>query len=372
MRWFFRRSEAKDETEATIEKDVADIKVSEADAAKEGEAPATEYTPDEDDSRSASPTGLGGQEWVVSEQEKQWITAMKAKLDPNIKPGVAVDVGLDFTLLRVIRARKGNVDEAIDAYTKMVEWRKESGVDKMLIEEDPNEHVFQCICPHRHHGVDRDGHPIYLERTGQVRVNEVLKHVTEDDIVTRHVRFMEHMVHRMIAQSQKMNKYVGKMILIHDMTGMRYTIEPAGFRIFRKTTHIDQTYYPECLHRMIIINAPLSFRGVWAIIKPWLDPKTRVKVEIFGTNFHDRLAQLIAPEELPEIFGGTCKCEGKYVNGDPCLNIVRAVQKDPSVVPPPWPKVDRHPTDLEGGPVVSPIVASPPISPVSPVAPSPA
>jgi len=367
MRWFFRRGETKDETAAAIEQDVANIKVSEADATKEGEAPATEYTPaDEDDSRSASPIALGGHESNVSEQEKLWIAAMKAKLNPDVKPGVPLDVGLDFTLLRFIRARKGDVDGAIEAYTKMVEWRKETGVDKMLIEEDPNEHVFQCICPHRHHGCDREGHPIYIERTGMIRVNEVVRHTSEEDIVTRHVRFMEKMIERMIASSQNTNKYVGKMVLIHDMTGMRYTIEPAGFRIFRKTTHIDQTYYPECLKSMIIINAPLSFRGVWAIIKPWLDPKTRTKVEIYGTNFHARLAELIAPEELPEIYGGTCTCEGKYDNGDSCLNIVRTVQKDPSIVPPPWPKVDRRPTDLEGGPVCSPIVSSPAVTPTSP------
>jgi hypothetical protein len=38
---------------------------------------------------------------------------------------------------------------------------------------------------------------------------------------------------------------------------------------------IAQDYYPEQLGQMMIVNAPYLFSTVWAIIKVWLDEKTR-------------------------------------------------------------------------------------------------
>lgn len=43
---------------------------------------------------------------------------------------------------------------------------------------------------------------------------------------------------------------------------------------------LSQDYYPELLFRLYIVNAPVIFRAVWAIIKHYLDEKTRKKVVI--------------------------------------------------------------------------------------------
>ena len=98
---------------------------------------------------------------------------------------------------------------------------------------------------------------------------------------------------------------------------------------------------------MLIINAPLSFRGVWAVIRPWLDKKTQAKVEIFGGNYMNRVKELIAQDQLPQIIGGTCDCTGKYPNGDSCLNPVRDIVKSPTdQVPDAWPTFELLPTNL--------------------------
>jgi hypothetical protein len=39
------------------------------------------------------------------------------------------------------------------------------------------------------------------------------------------------------------------------------------------------------MHRMFIVNAPMLFSGVWAMIKPWLDQKTRDKITIIGGSY---------------------------------------------------------------------------------------
>jgi hypothetical protein len=44
---------------------------------------------------------------------------------------------------------------------------------------------------------------------------------------------------------------------------------------------------------MFIINAPMLFSGVWAVIKPWLDEKTRNKIVIIGSGFKEKLNEFV-------------------------------------------------------------------------------
>lgn len=340
--WLFRRKQPTKEEEA-VKKDMEALEKAQQneqgpDAGEQGD-----YVPDEVDvelkKKQQEVVKAARVDAIITEQEKLFIEEMKKRLAEKNngeipQPLTPLDVTFDWTLLRFLRARKYDVDAAIDQYMKMLEWRRDAKVDGILLVPDPNEHLFQNVCPHRHHGFDREGHPVYVERTGLIRLCDLTKHMPEDEIVRRHIRYMESVVRRFINQSQNMGEYLGKQVMIHDLAGMKYTIETAGMRAFRQTTHIDQQYYPECLHRMFIINAPLSFRAVWKICRPWLDAKTQTKVEILGTTYKDRLLQVIAPDQLPELIGGQCKCEGKWSNGDTCLPNVRKPDAEDS--PPAW------------------------------------
>ena len=66
--------------------------------------------------------------------------------------------------------------------------------------------------------------------------------------------------------------------------------------------------------QLIIINAPTCFTAIWAVIKPWLSPRTLDKITILGManppNHHAALLDLVPPENLPASLGGTCTCEG--------------------------------------------------------------
>ena len=35
---------------------------------------------------------------------------------------------------------------------------------------------------------------------------------------------------------------------------------------------------------MIIINAPIYFKGIWSIVKYWIDKKTRDKIKIYSSS----------------------------------------------------------------------------------------
>lgn len=64
----------------------------------------------------------------------------------------------------------------------------------------------------------------------------------------------------------------------------------------------------------IIINTPTSFKAAWAFIKGFLDEKTRNKIIIVGTKYHEKLFKIVDPELVPTFLGG--KCEQPFINGD--------------------------------------------------------
>lgn len=228
----------------------------------------------------------------------------------------------DLARLRFLRARKLDPVEAVKMYVAALEWRRVEHVDTILDAPDPAETLFHCVCPHRNHGFDRLGHPIYWEKTGGVRMPRFLQHITEDDIVRRHVRMMEHTVRRCMYSSALNGRNVEKMTLVVDLADMQYTIETTGLKAFKRTTKIDQDFYPERLHRMFIINAPLSFRAVWAMVRPWLDPKTQEKITVVGPKFLPALSELIHSDHIPRSLGGNCDCS--FANGDSCFQLPRA------------------------------------------------
>jgi hypothetical protein len=68
--------------------------------------------------------------------------------------------------------------------------------------------------------------------------------------------------------------------------------------------------YPESLHKIVMINTPMLFTAVWAVIRQFLDERSLSKVEIFGYQYHERLHEMVELGNLPERYGGYCKCEG--------------------------------------------------------------
>jgi len=91
----------------------------------------------------------------------------------------------DVTLCRYLRARDYDVGKAAEMYRDSLDFRKEYNVDAVLVMPDPNEEVWHTQTPHLHCGHDKLGRPVYIERSGEVRVGKMMKHVTREDFKVR-------------------------------------------------------------------------------------------------------------------------------------------------------------------------------------------
>lgn len=314
------------------------------------ETPAEEWKDDGDATKAAdvlSPTLPADDAALqkVLDEERAKVDDMIAMVglsypDPATDKNNQQKFKMQLDMLRFLKARKMKVDDAAAMYKAAEEWFDKENLRNILAAPDPLVRCFQTITPHRNHGFDYHGNPVYFERTGMVVVGDMLKHMSEDDVVRRHLRYMFYSLDRMAISSIANGKNVGKVVMIHDLAHLKFSVETAGVRIFKKTIACDQNYFPERLHRAFIINAPMSFRAVWSAVKPLLDPKTSQKIIILGSNYKEALLEVIPPSQLPAHYGGLCQCTYANDPRDFCLpHKVRKMDDKDEELAPEWPLI---------------------------------
>ena len=74
-------------------------------------------------------------------------------------------------------------------------------------------------------------------------------------------------------------------------------------------TSVAQDYYPEMLGQMFLVNTTFFFKTIWSVIKPFIDEKTRQKIQVEKDDYLEKILEYIDKENLPTILGGECKCE---------------------------------------------------------------
>lgn len=83
-----------------------------------------------------------------------------------------------------------------------------------------------------------------------------------------------------------------------------------------QASSVGQDRYPETMGKFYVINAPWAFTAIWSVIKRWLDEVTVAKISILGSSYQPELLKQIPAENLPEEFGGKCKCQGGCSSSD--------------------------------------------------------
>ena len=240
---------------------------------------------------------------------------------------------------RFLRARKWNVPKAAEMTHEWWVWYNapidgtEGISPRRILDkiEDPNEEIYKTMLPHSNFNFGIDGFPVYWEKTGCISSNfgEISKVLTLDDLVIRHIRQQEMAVRRMQFWNEKNGTNVEKQIIVFDLADLSYSLHTVALAAFRKTLQIDQDYYPERLHTLVMINAPWFFTALWAVVKIGIDPVTANKMyfhfywifylvicftdsyffcrQIVGSSYISTLRELVADENIPTELGGSCE-----------------------------------------------------------------
>eukprot|EP00479_Gromia_sphaerica_P011202 TRINITY_DN5431_c0_g1_i1.p1 TRINITY_DN5431_c0_g1~~TRINITY_DN5431_c0_g1_i1.p1 ORF type:complete len:298 (+),score=66.03 TRINITY_DN5431_c0_g1_i1:150-1043(+) len=201
--------------------------------------------------------------------------------------------------------------EALDAAMK---WRDEIKIDELVERRlgDVERHEsYAKNWPFYFHGVDRQGHPVWIEQMGLAEPSELIKlGFTGDDVLDFHVVAQEQNEKLKEELSKKRNLLTYQHVAIIDMQGFgkkhmsKQFLTPA-----KQCIEMLQTYYPGTLYRMYIVNAPSVFRKVWTVVKRWIDPVAATKIRVLGEDFIEIMKEDINPSNIPEIYGGNCLIE---------------------------------------------------------------
>ncbi|KAG8891839.1 cytosolic factor, phosphatidylinositol/phosphatidylcholine transfer protein [Tulasnella sp. 403] len=216
----------------------------------------------------------------------------------------------DATLLRFLRARKFDLVNSKKMIIDQEMWRKEFGTDELAKNFDfPEKEQVDKYYPQYYHKTDKDGRPIYIERLGQLDIDVLYKITTQDRLLRRLVHEYEKFINeRLPATSAVVGHPVETSCTILDLKNVSIRQFYKVKDYVSQASTIGQNYYPECMGKFYIINAPFMFSTVWSFIKPWLDEVTVAKINILGADYKGKLLEQIPAENLPVDLGGTCSC----------------------------------------------------------------
>jgi len=220
-----------------------------------------------------------------------------------------------LSLLRFLRARKFDVGLSEQMFKDCEKWRKEfgpAGLDDLVrnFKYDEKAEVFKYY-PQYYHKTDKDGRPVYIEQMGGIDLTAMYKITSAERMLQNLAVEYEKMADpRLPACSRKSGQLLETCCSIMDLKGVGISKVPSVYSYVKQASAMSQNYYPERLGRLYLINAPWGFSTVFSVVKGWLDPVTVEKIHVLGSGYQKELLAQVPAENLPQILGGTCACEG--------------------------------------------------------------
>lgn len=221
-----------------------------------------------------------------------------------------------LTLLRFLRARNFNLQQAAQQLTEALDWRAEFQIDDKLEawqaewEEGTSARVrflrkydFVKFC-----GLDRDGAPVYLHEMGQSDPPGITREIGEECLLLHFVRTFE--VQR--AAGRALFFETGRLprgsVEIYDLgnyAGVKGMMVKRGFSmipLYKGFARVFDKVYPERIRVAFLVRAPRLFDMIWRAIYPAIPDGTRRKCKLYGPRsacWLEEMGALLPPGTIP-------------------------------------------------------------------------
>jgi hypothetical protein len=196
----------------------------------------------------------------------------------------------ESVMVRFLRARKWDVDKALDMFLKSLLWRKNFDTQKIVDDGEPAQLDYlkrsNLALVHK---VDNHQRPIVYIRTGLYDKSKFGLEASKNYCVYTMELLKDYFV----------RDPVETVALIMDLADFKYANFDLQFiKFLIKCLEAD---YPESLGALYIVDAPFFFSGIWAIVQPLLDPVVVAKIKFVK---RDDLQKYIEPVSLLRKYNG--------------------------------------------------------------------
>ncbi len=205
---------------------------------------------------------------------------------------------MDTFLLRFLRARKWDINEAFSMLKDTLEWRKMYNVRQVIAEGEMGvKKELLTSGKSFFWNVDHQGRLISVV-TG--RLHDKSAQTIEE--TCRLTVYLMELGRRLMQPPSEMVTLVFDMadagISSFDLSSIQFMVQ------------CFQNFYPESLGKCLIVNPPWIFSGFFRMVKPLLDPIVAAKIEMVSPG--EEMFQFIPQENLMKRFGGSSEYEYKF------------------------------------------------------------
>ncbi|KAG9322845.1 hypothetical protein KVV02_008788 [Mortierella alpina] len=219
----------------------------------------------------------------------------------------------DLILLKFIRARKWNLDDAMKMFLNALKWRIVERLDELIELSDVElEAKYPKFIEQMKVGKGylRGADP--LDRPMSV-VNARLHHKADQPPETIH----KFTLYTMECGRMVLPPSAETVIVVFDLSN--FGLDNMDWGFVRLFVQCFESYYPETLGVCVVHRAPFVFWGLWKLIQPLLDPVVASKF-VFTRN-NAELHKVIPRDRLPiNHYEGLDDWKYEYVAGTPDEN----------------------------------------------------
>mgnify|MGYP001201448880 CR=1 FL=1 len=201
-------------------------------------------------------------------------------------------------------------------------WRKEVAADLLAIrpERMPAKRAeFESLVQAGPIGFDADGHPVILDRFGACQPAKLLAAFDQESFILQQAFSRECLRAYAQANCTRRKRRLYKTVQVVDLQGFGWGhTDKRMYALMSACNEIFAWNYPESMHKIIVINAPMAFQAsrskytattysskclvstwtkyinapmafqvMWKVVKPWIHPITRSKIELVGSRYEE-------------------------------------------------------------------------------------
>ena len=194
-------------------------------------------------------------------------------------------------LLRVLAEWEGNVDLAEKKYRETQEWRRTHLPIKTEAIRAGLATSKCCI-----HGFDRQGRPVAYFRTAL----HDPKQFTPQETVDMVIHETEKLFDKIKAKTDPAYANVQEVMVMVDRTDA--TMKNTDVEFLKMFYNTLKDHYPSRGEVFVIYNVNIVFRTMWALVKPFIDPKSQGRTYMVNTK--EELLEFISEDQLADFMGG--------------------------------------------------------------------